>query len=238
MVKTDVDTVDSEIIEARTLIRVPSEAGITQFTSPLVGPNTYREVGRQILGSGLVLPTFGDTVRLTHAAYFPKKDAKQLKDIRDITYNRWQWGYTVNAWTDKGVYSITDDKALGRSMIVDFGKLEDTIRKGKEIARGVVISQDGNVRFADKEYYTLGEHTQESLARDGFVIALTGSQSESQRLAELSSKFSYKPITYGVEVSKGQKPELRVSALGVDVGGLLVDGGWGGYGGCASGVQK
>ena len=50
-----------------------------------------------------------------------------------------------------------------------------------------------------------------------------------KKLGEVSATFSNKPYTYGVEVSEGNQPESRVSALVEDVDGLLVDGYWDDY---------
>jgi len=120
---------------------------------------------------------------------------------------------------------------LSRSL--DIKELEKALEDGTEITK-VRFSKDGKVRFAPKRTYTLGEHSAQSLARDGFIIASFG-QEGAENLGEVSSKFKKNPYVYGVEVKEDQALEQRVTELDsgwyVDVRRLNVVGGSHGNGG-------
>ena len=204
------------------------------FLYPAVGPQTYQEVGKEILGKGQKVPHGDFSASLAYAAYcMPDIEREpEIQHIRKIIKGQWLWVYNNNGWTDKGVYVVQDEKAEGRSKPLYCKDLEKRLRDGKEID-GVRFSADGTVRFAPKETYQLGEHTSESFAKDGFVRASVGSEG-AEKLAEVSTKFKDNPMTWGLDIEERQDPEMRVSVL-ADYGGWLGLGGGfgGGSGGCA-----
>ncbi len=211
----------------------PYEQGQISFAFPSLGPNAYRNVGKEVLSHGLRVPTGDYTASLVHSAYCDTqvKDEPEFQNIREIMKNRWLWVFNNCLWTDKGVYVIQDLKAEGKDRKLNLKSLEKSVNaKGIKDVNGVRFSKDGRVRFAPKETYQLGEKTSQSLSEDGFVIA-SYDVDGAKRLGEVSGKFQSNPFTYGVVVSEGAQPELRISALGGIGGRLLVVGysfgGWG-----------
>jgi len=219
---------------------VPHDEEVIKFASPAFGPNTYRNVGQEILSKNLNVPTGDYTASLLHPAYCNSKikDEPEFENIRGIMKGNWLWVFNRNLWTEKGVYVFQDLEAKGRSQPLDINELERMLKDGKEI-NGIRFSNDGRVRFAPKESYKLGEHTSESFAKDGFIIA-SCKQEEAEKSGEVSAEFKNKPYIYGLEIQEGQTPELRVSAVHEDDGRLRFYGnGWDGNDrGHAFGVLK
>ncbi|MFC1682441.1 hypothetical protein ACFL0X_02400 [Nanoarchaeota archaeon] len=197
--------------------------------APAFGPGKYSVIGRQILGRGLVFPTGDDTAPLLYTAYCVPElhDNPRLEKVKKIMRNRWLLVGNRILWTDKGKYVLQDQKAIGISQPLDVNQLEKILEGGRELSwGGIRFSADGRVRFAPKESYRLGEHTSESLAKDGGVI-VEYSVPGAEQLGEVSTKFPNKPRTWGVEVSEGQDPEQRLSGVDDFYGVLNVGGDWG-----------
>jgi len=192
---------------------VPYNASEIAFASPAFGSNTYIKVGKDILSKNLKVPIGDYTASLLHPAYCNSeiKDEPEFKKVRDITESNWLWIYNRNLWDGNGVYVFQDLEAIGRSQPLDINELERMLKGGKEI-NGIRFSGDGRVRFAPKETYRLGEHTPESFAKDGVIIASCG-QEGAEKLGEVSAEFESNPYIYGVKVQEGQAPEQRVSAV-------------------------
>jgi len=96
-------------------------------------------------------------------------------------------------------------------MNMDINDLERRLKPGVN-TNGIRFSEDESIRFAPKGLYSLGDHTPDSLSKDGFIIASFGEEG-AKKIAEASSKFNYNPRTYGIDISEGNKPIKRVSAL-------------------------
>ncbi len=226
-----------------TKIIVPHEKGETVFDGHSQEPDHYQSVGGGLLARNLEVPTAEQTAYLVHAAYCisETENEPEFKEIRNsIMSGRWFWVFNRNIWTSEGVYVVPDLNAVGRSQTLNQDKLEKMLKGGKELSwGGIRLSKDRKVRFAPKDSYELEDHTPESLAKDGFVIA-SYNPVGAEKFGEVSSKFKYNPKTYGLNIQKGQNPEQRVSTLS-DYGGVLsIDGhDFGGDGkGCAFGVLK
>ncbi len=84
------------------------------------------------------------------------------------------------------------------------------------------------VRFAPKGSYKLGEHTFDSLSKDGNVISEYG-QEVAKKLGEIaqSEYFRYDLTVEGLNIEEGLNPLLRVSALCGYDNRLRVDGDFG-----------
>lgn len=209
------------------------------FAYPPFGPNTYRSVGNEILNNGLELPNGESTASLLHSAYcYPEvENEPEFKYIKGIMNKRYLWDYDLNLWTPKGLYIVQDLKAEGLSRKLEIGELEKMLKGGKDI-HNIRFSKNGIVRFAPKGTYKLGEHTSESLSKDGSIIARCGEYG-AEKYGEVSAKFERKPHIYGVETE--DQPVQRVSAVGGYIGGgrLGFYGDFGDYGdGHAFGVHK
>ena len=214
------------VVRGRVELWTPHNGGEVAF-APLIRGN-YRNVGAQILANNQRVPTGDYTASLTDTAYFSPEvaDEPEFEAIRDDIKSDWLHVFNVDTWTDKGVYSMKDLEAKGRSDTTSIKQLEAMLKGGKELSwGGIRFSQDGLVGFAPEGSYKLGEHTAESLATDGLVV-VTYSVDGAKKIGRLSTKFRYNHRTCGVKVQEGQAPEKRVSALGCGGDGLLV----GGYG--------
>ena len=195
------------------------------FVYPSIGPNTYQNVGREILKQNYKLPEANETASLLHAAYLSElKDEPEFQKVREIMKNRWLWIFNRKLWADNGVYTIFDPTAQGLNEELTVEHLEKRLNGGKEL-KGIEVrmSEDNTVRFAPKGSYTLGEHTSESLAKDGNVIS-EYSQEGAERLGETAETFNRNPYVWGLNIDEGANPILRVSAVVDCVGRLLVDG--------------
>ncbi len=233
-------TNQARIVHGRTELYIPSGASEIVYVTPAVGPNNYQLVGKQIITNGLSVPIGDETAPLIHQAYAGKlKDETELKEVRDIAQKRFFWAFNRNLWTQSGMFSTTDREAIGRSQALDEKVLDQAIKGGLD-RNGVLFSQDGTVRFAPKGSYTLGEMSAEQLAKDGAMIAQYGVEG-AKLLAEASTTRKNKPITYGLNIEKGQSSETRVSTLGGNDSRLRFGGyDWGGDGdgdGYAFGVR-
>jgi len=211
------------VIRGRTELWVPHESGEIAFASPPFGRSNYRNVGKQILDADQEVPTGDYTASLLHAAYCTDvKNESEFENVRGVVKRNWLWVYNLNLWTDKGVYVIQDTSAVGKGRQLNINQLEKGLRGGKDIS-GIRFSEDGRVRFAPKGSYILSNHTPESLAKDGFIVASSGKEG-AEKLGEVSSMFNSNSYTYGVEVSEGDLPKQRLSAVDGGDGRLRFDG--------------
>ena len=212
--ETAIEKRNARIERAQTNLIVPYNNGELVYVHPRVGPNTYIGVGSEILKQGLLVPTGDYTVPLVHVAYCDEEvtSEPEFESVREIMKNRWLWVFNRNGWTNKGVYVSQDLEAKGLSAPLDVRELEKSLKGGREF-NGIRFSEDGRVRFAPKELYVLGNHTPDSLSKDGFIIASFGKDGAEQ-IAEVSSKFKYNSMTYGLDIEEEQNPEQRISALG------------------------
>ena len=195
-----------EVREGRTELIIPK----TKFIHPFEGPNTYRAVGEGVLGRKLSLPTAEQTANLLHASYCGPESFREnprVEEVRNIMGNRYFWVFNRNLWTSEGVYVVSDPSATGLSESLSQDELQRRLGEGND------------VRFAPKDSYQLGEHTPKSWAKDGFVIATFGEEG-AEKTAEIASKFRNYPRTWGLTISKGDKPIQKVSAV-LDFGGRL-----------------
>src|SRR3989338_5750205 len=224
--ETTTEKRNARIERAQTNLIVPYNNGELVYIYPQFGPSTYKEVGSEILKQGLLVPTGDYTAPLVHAVYCDEEDTSEpeFESVREIMKNRRLWVFNRNGWTNKGVYVSQDLEAKGLSAPLDVRELEKSLKGGREF-NGIRFSEDGRVRFAPKELYVLGNHTPDSLSKDGFIIASFGKDG-AEKIGEVSSNFKYNPRTYGLDIEEGQNSEQRISALYEDLsdGRLRFDG--------------
>jgi len=213
------------IVRGRTELWVPHNAGEIAFASPAHGPGTYQNVGKSILDDKQKVPTGDYMASLLHSAYCNSSVSKEPEfvEVKQTMKNSWLWVYNRNLWTDKGVYVLQDEDGVGRSKPLEICELEAMLATGKKIS-GIRFSSDGRLRFAPKESYNLGEHTSESFAKDGFVIASSNLEG-ARKFGEVASRLRNRPYVYGLDIKEGQSSELRVSAVNEDDDRLRFDGG-------------
>ena len=207
-----------DVREGRTEIDFPYKDGKLTIIHPFFGPDNYLDVRKQILEKNLIVPSGEQLAAFLHAVYLGPEEftsKPQIREIRDeIMMHRYLWTFNRNLWIFEGVYVVEDTEAKGLPEELDPKKLESILNDSIKIDNGVKISWDGKVRFAPRDSYRLGEHTSESLAKDGFVIA-NYNVNGAKQLAEVSKKFILEPKTLGVELGKDDKPVQSFSALQV-----------------------
>mgnify|MGYP001565948669 CR=1 FL=1 len=199
------------IIGGRTEIYIPSEAGEIMYVAPAVVSKRYQVVGKRIIANGLSVPNGDETALLIHQAYAGGlEDEAKFKGVRKLASNRFFWIFNRNLWTDEGMFSIPDREAIGMNQHLDEKVLERKVR-GHKAVKGVIFGEEG-VRFAEKDSYAFGEMSPDQLAKDGAMIAQYGREG-AKLLSEASATLRNKPVTYGLNIEKGQTPETRVSTL-------------------------
>jgi len=222
-------------------INIPVDGKVASFAFPEFGPAVYRKVGEQILETGtLVLPTAEETAYFLDAVYNPDgklNNSQEFQRVRELIRTRGIHIFNRNFWTDKGVYVCHDDKAVGRSQELTIEELETKL-KDAEIYQGVRFNPETRVAFAPKNTYNLGEHTPESLAKDGFVLASYGIKG-AEKLLRVSTRFRNNPKTWG-SVQENKEPIQTLSAVYDCYGRLDVYGNsfGGSYGDYAFGVKR
>ncbi len=223
---------EPRVIRGRTELIVSHKDTGLSFIHPPEGPNTYQNVGEYIINKHLELPTGDQIASLVYAAF--NSQEQEFRNIQDLMKNQWLWVFNRNLWTPEGVYVVQYPK--GTNQPLNQSDLENRLN-GKEINR-VRFSEDETIRFAPKESYHLENHTSQSLAEDGFIIASFGKEG-AEKLSKVSEKFREEPYVWGTQTDS---PYQTVSALGSSWGGhrLLVVGDLHGdnRNGCAFGVQK
>ncbi|MFA5952992.1 MAG: hypothetical protein WC812_00190 [Candidatus Pacearchaeota archaeon] len=194
---------------------VPHNDKEIAFIYPAVGPNTYLNVGKVILGKGMNVPTGDETASLLYSAYCSElTNESEFQDVKNIMEKNWLWVYNQDLWTDKGVFVVKDLKSLGISPFLNVNELEKKILKennAREI-KGIKFSEDGLVRFAPKGSYTLRKVSSEDFVKNGFIIASCGEKG-AEKLGEVSTKFKNKPYIYGLNIEEGKSHEQRISAV-------------------------
>src|SRR3989344_2575546 len=141
----------------------------------------------------------------------------EFQNVREIMRNRWLWIFNQNLWTDKGLYVIEDQKIKGLSEKLTISNLEKKLSGGTKIkGTNVRISKEGKIRFApnDSDTYLLGEQTADQLKINDILIAQYLKEG-AEKLGEIAAQFKNNSFVYGLDISEGQNPELRVSAVDV-----------------------
>jgi len=205
----------ARVVRGRVKLWVPHNDGEIAFAFPAVKGN-YKKMGAKILADKQKVPTGDYTASLVHAAYCNSnvKNEPEFENVRDIVRDNWLYVFNKDLWTSKGVYVFKDLEATGLSKPLEVAELEEMLKGGKELSwGGIRFSQDRRLGFAPKGSYVLGDHTSESLAKDGFIIASCDIEG-AKKLGEASAKFRSNPYTFGVDVQEGNVPQLRVSELG------------------------
>jgi hypothetical protein len=217
------EQIKPRIVRGETQLIVPHQKGQLAAIYPVLGPDNYRNLGNEILKRKQLVPTGDFTASLLHSTYCDQevKNEPETKQLRDIMKNNYFYVFNNNLWTPKGVYVVQDPEAIGISQPLNENDLEKMLKGGKDI-NGIRFSKDKKVRFAPKESYKLGEHTAESLSKDGFVIA-SCNVNGAEKLGEVSSTFKNNPFIFGLEIKEDQKSKQRVSGLGSSWGGRGLD---------------
>lgn len=92
MTKSNKSSTEFEVKEGRTTITVPHQGKRITFVAPHFGRGRYHDVGEQIDGTGLLRPTFAETVSLVYSAT-KNQDNNYAMQVLDILNRNWFWGF-------------------------------------------------------------------------------------------------------------------------------------------------
>lgn len=225
--------VEEERVEGgmiKTKLIIPHGDGyVTFYNSHMY--RTYQSAGKRIINAGLRVPTGEEVASLIYAAYcVPEIENDWEFEKARAIMGHGIWNFNRNLWTPEGVYVVQDPEALGGSQPFNINQLEKSLKRGKE-RNGIRFSEDGTVRFAPEGSYKSGEHTSESLAKDGYIIASYGIEG-AEKLGEVFYKFKYIPARgLDIFIIRGGS-ELNddldsLGVYGVVLGGDVLCGGFG-----------
>lgn len=191
---------------------VPHNGGELTFLHPPYGPGTYANVGLSIVQGKLRRPTMAETASLVNAA---SNSDGAGKGIQDIMRQAWLWAFTGTLYVPNEGAFIQDDPEIKYGVhYMDIGDLVQKLNEG-----------DPSVRFVPFGY-KVGELSPSELARNPYVIGLTGEEG-AENLARIASKYPNNPYLRSFE--SADRDTTRVSALfsGISNMGLNVSGGHG-----------
>jgi len=200
------------------------------FQFPFRGLGNFIEVGREITGVRLELPSMAQTASLAYAAV--NKDTKYFNEVEEKIRNKWLWAFTLVRYLpeSKRVY-FEDISELTGDIIKEIFSGRPDLKESDLVKKLENTKGARAVSFSD---YKTGEQTSGELGRNKFVIAHAGEE-EAVKLAEVSDKFKLNPILY--VLNSVSQPETCVSALGSGwglglrllVGGNILGGSWYGF---------
>jgi len=229
-----------------TKIWFPYKEGTLMQTYPFAGPDTYQNVGREILSNQVARLSLSDgeqTASFLHAAYCGPEEFQSIPQIQElrsrVMRHNCLWVFNRNLWIPGkkgGVYVQHDPKAKVLSEILNPNNLEKELEEGTEI-KGVRFSKDKKTAFAPRGTYRDGEHSFEEFIKNGFVIATCHGSEGANKLGEVSQSrhFRYNKPSVWI-VTPINQPIQTVSALYDYVGNRLGLGG--SRDGYASGVLE
>ena len=205
-----------------TKLIIPHEKGELVSIYPAKGPNTYKNVGKEILDAGSRTQTGYETTLMLNPAYNSKE--AEFESVKKIMQDRYFHIFQVLHWLpeqdkNSGVYSIYDSKAIGRDMGFNQEQFEEEL-KNSETFQGVRYNPEKGIAFAPRNTIQLGKQNDwNSFQRNGLVIA-TYMPKGAENLAKIGKdNFKY---AHNFGVSGNSEVKTRVSAL-VDI--RLFDGG-------------
>lgn len=173
----------------------------------------YANVFSRIIAKGLA-PAQADVIAaLLHLAYCELPEEPQSADFRAKMRDRWLWvpnRTLLVGGNDAGIYVQYDEQGVGLAQKMDIVELERALESA-DVIEGVRFSRDGNVRFAPRHTFRLGECSCREFARDGFVIASYGPEG-AEKLAQVAATLKLKPRILLEDAPDGASQQ-RLSAL-------------------------
>jgi hypothetical protein len=186
------------------------------FNAQKFGPTTFAGLRNANYAQGFKMPTMPNLVQLVHAS-LENQNYRTAEEVINTIRNFWLTGNTVAHYFEEGLF-IEDNPKMhsGRIVRPDFKTLES--RLGKHEERGVVFSDDKEIRFTPYNYTdkipsnTLKKflNTLELVSNSG-VIALVGGEENAEKMGKISEHHevtSYLKTLFDVDF-----PETRVGGL-------------------------
>lgn len=198
---------ESKLVRGLTYLESPLKNGKLRTIFPGFGPNTYQKVGQEILAKGQELQTGYETSVFLGESY--KLNESETKDVQNKMNSGWIWVYQTNfwlpeKWTESGMYSVHDSKALGKE--IEFNRdLFESLLDTHDTFRGIRYNPETGVAFAPKStIYLEKEKDWDKFAINGLNIALFSPEG-AQNMAKLGKdKFNF-GYTWGVIGNKDVK---------------------------------
>ena len=209
--QTQTQTKDLQVREGRIELQAQHLDSEKTFIYPPVR-GTYNECVDQLKEQGLYQPTFSEVVSLTHSVW-QNPEEKYSKEIIKLMKYYWLRGFTgILYMQNEGAY-IQDHPEIKNGRI--FMDRKDLIAK--------LESKDPSVRFVPFGY-KLEDQTASQLAKNPFVIGLTGSEEQAEKVGEIADKYRDKPHLW--RFNSISEPITRASPLYSDCSGywLFVNG--------------
>jgi len=211
-----------------------------RFAFPPV-QGTHRSCYQAMKTDGEIVPAERlDLAVLAQGAY--TQNTPRWKQVKANCFvSRWVRTPMRTLWVPHGndlagVLLERDLEGEGRTTKMQLPKDISGWKKGDN---GIYLSPEGNRFFVPEGSYTLGEHTINSLIKDGFATAAL-TEEGAERFAKTAVDAKLKSWTWGYDIKEITNPEQAVVDLDGDVDWLYLDGySWSGSdGGYAFGVAK
>ena len=176
------------------------------FQFPFKGPGNFIDVGKEITGAGLELPSMAQTASLAYAAF--NKDTRYFNEVKDKIRDKWLWAFTLLRYLpeSKRVY-FEDISELTDDIIKEILSRRSNLKESDLVKKLENTKGARAVSFSD---YKTGEQTSGELGRNKFVIGQAGEEG-AEKLAEVADKFRLNPILYAL--TSVSQPETCVSVL-------------------------
>jgi hypothetical protein len=158
----------------------------------------YFQLQEQIEKANLKCPNFGQTTSLVHNAF--NSNDKYSEEIKQIMKDAWFYAFTGNLYIpNKGVYIQDNPKIKEGNIFMEESELVKKLEKN-----------DSSVRFVPFGFKTKTMSALE-LAKNPYVIGLTGSEENADKLAQIADK--HKIIPHLWSFKKVDEKLARVSKL-------------------------
>lgn len=214
------------------------DVGLT-FNAQRVGPGKFRKLRDADYSLGYRMSAMPELVPLIYAS-FENTDYQKAQNVVDTLRQYWLTGNTGILYVPKGMFVQDIPELISTNRRISMNQEALEKRLGSNEEKGVVFSDDKNIRFVPYGFKRQSQ-TPLELSKNPGVIALTGSEENAEKLAKASEHYRKNP--YFLAVDKVNSPQIRIAVLGSG-GGLGSDRlnigsywGSGGYG-CAFGVLE
>jgi hypothetical protein len=150
------------------------------------GGGTFEQLRKFNYGPGFRMSTIPELVQLFYS-YFENEKYPADREVRCMLGDYFIAGNTATHYFNTGVF-VEDFPEVEKGKIVtpNRGKLEK--RLGRTEERGVIFSDDRLVRFVPYGF-AIGLQSSLELAKNPGIIALTGSEENAEKLAEVARHY-------------------------------------------------
>src|SRR3989344_6307647 len=156
-------------------------------------------------------PSFREVVLLAYAS-LEHQNKETAKNVVETLRTNWLTGNTAPHYFPNGMFVEDNPQIKGGRIVTPSQKaLEE--RLGSHQESGVTFSDDRSVRFVPYGFKRESQTASELAANPG-VIALVGSEENTEKLAKSSQHYRVNPYFWALP--KVENPETRVAGLDSD----------------------